>query len=108
MATARTPFLLDSGSTLSSVSRQLASRLDLPRTGSTTKIRGVVTSSDRPLVTIRSWKLGRYSLVPEQVVVLDLSKTAGSAAGLLGSDELRHFGAVTIDFRHRRLDLALP
>jgi len=27
---------------------------------------------------------------------------------MLGSDELRHFGAVTIDFRHRRLNLAGP
>lgn len=34
------------------------------------------------------------------------SSTAGSVDGLLGSDELRHFGAVTIDFSRQRLRLA--
>ena len=38
----------------------------------------------------------------------ELVRIAGSVAGLLGSDELRRFGAVTIDFRHRRLGLASP
>jgi hypothetical protein len=39
---------------------------------------------------------------------LDLSKTGGSVAGLLGSDELRHFGDVTIDFPQQQLWLAKP
>ena len=47
-------------------------------------------------------------LAPDRVAVLDLSKTGGSVAGLLGSDELRHFGDVTIDFPQQQLWLAKP
>jgi hypothetical protein len=101
-------FMLDTGSTISSVSRQLAARLRLRRTGSTAQIRGVVTSSRVPLAAITSWKLGRVGLAPDTVAVLDLSKTGGSVDGLLGSDELRHFGAVTIDFTRQQLRLARP
>lgn len=101
-------FMLDSGSSVSSVSRQLARRIRLPAGGSSTVIRGVVTSERVPLVTIASWKLGPARLAPDRVAVLNLARTGGSVAGLLGSDELRHFGAITIDFTHQKLRLAQP
>lgn len=101
-------FMLDTGSSISSVSRRLATRLRLRSSGTTTQIRGVVTSSRVPLVTVTDWKLGSAVLAPESVAVLDLSRTGGSVAGLLGSDELRHFGAITVDFARQRLRLAQP
>ena len=101
-------FLLDTGSSISSVSRQLATGLSLPRTGKVARISGVATISKAPLVSITDWRLGRYRLAPEAVVALNMPGSAHSVAGLLGSDELRHFGEVTIDFRHLRLQLATP
>jgi hypothetical protein len=101
-------FLLDTGSSISSVSRQLAAGLSLPRTGKVARIDGVATTSRVPLVSITDWRLGRYRLAPEAVAALNMPGSADSVAGLLGSDELRRFGEVTIDFRHLRLRLAEP
>jgi predicted aspartyl protease len=101
-------FLLDTGSSISSVSRQLAAGLSLPRTGKMARISGVAATSRAPLVSITDWRLGRYRLTPEVVAALNLPGGADSVAGLLGSDELRRFGEVTIDFRHLRLQLAEP
>jgi hypothetical protein len=102
-------FMLDTGSSISSISRQLATQLGLRRTGITTQIRGVATTTRVPLAAIPSWKLGKALLAPETVAVLDLSKTSGGkVAGLLGSDELRHFGTVTINFPRQQLQLAQP
>ena len=101
-------FLLDTGSSISSVSRQLAAGLSLPQTGKVAQINGVATTSRVPLVSITDWRLGRYRLAPETVAALNIPGSPRSVAGLLGSDELRRFGAVTIDFRHLRLQLAEP
>jgi predicted aspartyl protease len=102
-------FLLDTGSSISSVSRQLAARLSLPQTGKTARISGVASTSRAPLVSITDWRLGRYRLAPEAIVALNMPlSSADSVAGLLGSDELRRFGEVTIDFRRLRLQLADP
>lgn len=101
-------FLLDTGSSTSSVSGKLASTLHLPRTGGTAQIRGVVKGQKVPIVAIRGWKVGDVALTPDNVAVLSPPSGTGSVAGLLGSDELRHFSAVTVDFRHHQLRLALP
>ncbi len=66
----------------------------------------MASSSRVPLAAITGWKLGRVPLAPDTVAVLDLSRTGGSVDGLLGSDELRHFGTVTINFSRRELRLA--
>lgn len=55
-------FLLDTGSSISSVSPQLAAGLRLPRSGKTAQISGVATIAKAPLVSITDWRLGRYRL----------------------------------------------
>ena len=102
------PFLLDTGSSVSSVSKKLATQLNLPCTGNTAVISGVVTSKKVPVVTIRAWKVGHVLLTPDKVAVLSSPPGTNSVAGLLGSDELGHFGAVTEDFQHHQLLLAMP
>jgi predicted aspartyl protease len=101
-------FLLDTGSSISSVSRQLAAGLGLRETGKMAQINGVATTSRAPLVSITDWRLGRYRLAPETVAALNIPGSSRSVAGLLGSDELRRFGEVTIDFRHLRLQFTGP
>lgn len=98
-------FILDTGSSISSVSGKLATALNLPQTGRSTTISGVVTSTNVPIVSIRTWKLGRVALVPDKVAVVSGSPTTGSAVGLLGSDELSRFSSVVLDFAHSQLRL---
>jgi predicted aspartyl protease len=99
-------FLLDTGSTVSSISKGLASKLHLAKSGSTTNVHGVTGSSSVSQARLTHWKLGTAALEPDTVSELNLAKTSGGVAGLLGSDELRHFGSVTIDFARLRLRLA--
>lgn len=100
-------FMLDTGSSISSIDRRLASTLRLRRTGSTTEVRGVASTTTIPLVRIPDWRLGPARMGSETIGEIDLSNTVGGAiGGLLGSDQLRRFGAVTVDFQHGRLRLA--
>jgi hypothetical protein len=100
-------FLLDTGSALSSVDESLAPRLHLKTTGKTTKVQGVVGSTKVDLARITNWKIGSRTLAPEKVAIVNMSKRSdGAISGLLGSDELRRFGVVTIDFQQRRLTIA--
>lgn len=99
-------FLLDTGSSTSSVTSKLATELKLPKTGSTARIDGVLQSKKVPLVKIAGWKVGHVVLTPEKVPVLNSSPAAGSVAGLLGSDELSRFAAVTENFQHHQLRLS--
>lgn len=102
-------FVLDTGSSVSSVSKQLVTTLHLPLTGTSSRISGVVTSKKVPLASIRNWKVGTVSLAPDRVIVLSNSLPGGSTVkGLLGSDELSRFGSVTLDFTDDQLRLARP
>lgn len=101
-------FLLDTGSAISSVSKRLAKTLNLPDTGSTKQVRGVVSSTRIPLVRVKRWKLGPVKLAAERIGAISISGSGTGAnviAGLLGSDELKRFGWARIDFQHQRLIL---
>lgn len=98
-------FLLDTGSTVSSINSKLEATLHLPKTGNKAQIKGVVTSKQVPIVTIKGWKVGQVPLTPENVAVLQSSPTSGSVMGLLGSDELGRFSSVTVDFQRHQLRL---
>lgn len=93
-------FVLDTGSSNSSVDRSLVSRLDLPRTGQRHRVQGVTGSGTVPIVKIRRWTLGGVPLRASSLAVVDLGM---NVSGLLGSDELRHFGSVTLDFAHDKV-----
>ena len=100
-------FVLDTGASSSTVSRSLMRRLRLPRTGSTAHVRGVAGDTVVPLVTLSRWTIGGQRLHGRSMPVLDLGGDfgTGQVGGLLGSDELRRFGAVKVDYKHERLVL---
>jgi hypothetical protein len=100
-------FVLDTGASSSTVSRSLMRRLHLPRTGSTAHVRGVAGATVVPLVTVSRWTLGGQRLHGRSLPALDLGGDFGSGqvGGLLGSDELRRFGSVRLDYRHHVLVL---
>jgi predicted aspartyl protease len=100
-------FLLDTGSSTSSVNKSLQRRLDLPTTGAVQRVAGVTGQSTVPVVSIAHWSIGGMSISPADVAVINLdSRSTGLAvSGLLGSDELSKFGSVTIDFTDQLLYL---
>lgn len=93
-------FVLDTGSSNSSVDRSLVRRLGLPRTGQQHPVQGVTGSGMVPVVQVRHWTLGGVAMHGTSLSVVDLGIGVG---GLLGSDELCRFGNVVLDFRHDRL-----
>jgi len=101
-------FMLDTGSSVSSVTSQLAAMLHLPRTGAKAVIKGVVGSQKVPVVAIAGWKVGNTVLTPAKVAVLGSASGPNPVLGLLGSDELSRFGSVTEDFQDHQLLLAPP
>jgi predicted aspartyl protease len=100
-------FVLDTGASSSTVSRSLVRRLHLPRTGSTAHVRGVTGATVVPLVTVGRWTVGGQRLHGDSLPVIDLGGDfgTGQVSGLLGSDELRRFGAVRLDYKNERLVL---
>ena len=93
-------FVLDTGSSNSSVDRSLVRRLGLPRTGQQHPVQGVTGSGLVPVVKVRHWTLGGVPMHGSSLSVVDLGIGVG---GLLGSDELCRFGNVVLDFRHNKL-----
>jgi predicted aspartyl protease len=97
-------FLLDSGSSTSSISKNVARRLGLSPTGRTQTVQGVVSRTKVPLVRIAHWKLGDVDLGKDVAAAIKISSRGGSTVdGLLGSDELSGFGQVTLDFAHSKV-----
>jgi predicted aspartyl protease len=93
-------FVLDTGSSNSSVDRSLVRRLGLPRTGQQHPVQGVTGSGMVPVVRVHHWTLGGLPMHGTSLSVVDLGIGVG---GLLGSDELCRFGNVILDFRHNKL-----
>jgi predicted aspartyl protease len=93
-------FVLDTGSSNSSVDRSLVRRLGLPHTGKEHPVQGVTGSGMVPVVKVRRWTLGGLPMHGTSLSVVDLGIGVG---GLLGSDELCRFGNVVLDFKHNRL-----
>ena len=95
-------FVLDTGASMSALDKVLVRKLRLRKTGENAQVTGVTGASLLPLVRVPSWSVGGQSLTGRELPMIDLG---GDYAGLLGSDELRRFGAIRIDFRAARLVL---
>lgn len=96
-------FVLDTGASTSTVDRTLVRRLRLPSTGETARVRGVTGESVVPVVRLRAWTVGGQPLAGRSLTVTDLGDP--TVFGLLGSDELRRFGRITVDYQRKRLVL---
>ncbi|GAA4098498.1 MULTISPECIES: retropepsin-like aspartic protease [Actinomadura] len=96
-------FILDTGASSSSVDRRLVDRIGLPDTGESARVRGVGGSTVAPLVRVGDWRVGGRPLHGRSLVVTDVGDDR--VAGLLGSDELRRFGVITVDYARARLVL---
>jgi predicted aspartyl protease len=99
------PMLVDTGATVTVINRTAARRLHLKTVGQAHKFCGVTGCALARRVRVSNWSVGG---VPLPTVVVSSSPIAGLNAhpfGLLGSDVLSRFGAVTIDYAGKQLIL---
>lgn len=94
------PFALDTGASISLIDRALARQLGLAVTGPPEDIAGIGGSERVIPVQAQDWSLGAIKLPTATISSGPISTLSGSTGieGLLGSDVLSHFGAVTIDY----------
>ena len=99
-------FALDTGAAQSLIGRSVAKKLGLTTTGSS-KVSGVACTTKSYSVKVKNWKVGNVSLPVKTVasVALPGSSSQGGLQGLLGSDVLSDFGAITVDYEAQTLTL---
>ncbi|HEX8998096.1 MAG TPA: retropepsin-like aspartic protease [Ktedonobacterales bacterium] len=101
------PMALDTGASLTLIDRSLANKLALPTTGPMEQITGVGGAQNVTPVSISKWSLGQAQLPNMTITSAPLSDLKNSAGvdGLLGSDVLDRFGAITIDYADAQVTL---
>jgi hypothetical protein len=101
------PMALDTGASLTLIDRSLANQLGLAVAGPSEQITGVGGAQRVTPVSIAQWSLGQAQLPAMAITsapLPDLKRSAG-VDGLLGSDVLDRFGAITIDYTDSQVTL---
>jgi hypothetical protein len=100
-------FALDTGASLSLIDLGLAEDLGLPILGETEQpVAGVVAETRAQRVEIEDWRLEDVDLPSGTYLSLELTEDDEEGLlGLLGSDVLREFGIVTLDYDRGALHL---
>ncbi len=98
-------FLIDTGATKTLINPTIARRLHLKAVGKAHRFCGVTGCSTARRVRLSRWHIGDQPLPSILVAVSPIAGTGGFGFGLLGSDVLSKFGAVTIDYRNKTLTL---
>jgi len=101
------PFALDTGASQSVVDLDVKARTNLPEVGRTREVTGILGTGEAIVVQVDDWQADDVTLPPVRAIALDLPKPAEGQglAGLLGSDVLSTFGAITVDYERQVLIL---
>lgn len=99
------PFALDTGASQSLIEQELAERLSLPEEGMTREVTGIAAVTEAMLIRVEEWRLGDVDLSATMAIRLDLPEPeqGEGVGGLLGSDVLSSFGAITVDYEREVL-----
>ena len=99
-------FGLDTGASQTVVDDDIVQQLDLTTLGSAGPVMGIAGQTNATLVRVTSWSAGDVEIPSSDVVSFDLGEPGGDGlAGLLGSDVLSEFDAVTVDYLDSELRL---
>lgn len=101
------PFALDTGASRSVIDETIVEQLDIEVIGPAGPATGVGGEVQASQIRIDNWQIGDVSIPTEHVVTLDLLNEDSGMAGLLGSDVLSDFNAVTVDYENSELHLLL-
>jgi predicted aspartyl protease len=99
------PFLIDTGATKSVLNPVIVRKLHLKLVGKPRKFCGVAACASGRKVHVSHWSIGGVALPSINVDSTTIAGTGNHAFGLLGSDVLSKFGAITIDYRAQTLTL---
>lgn len=101
------PFSLavDTGASVSIVDRSVAAAAGLSTAGRPEPVVGVGGQQDGTPVQVNTWSIGQIRLPQAQIDMLDLpsSEKSSGIVGLLGSDIMRQFGVVQVDYSRQVL-----
>jgi predicted aspartyl protease len=99
------PFLIDTGATKSVLNPVIVRKLHLKLVGKPHKFCGVAACASGRRVHVAHWSIGGVALPSINVDSTPIAGTGNTGFGLLGSDVLSKFGAVTINYRAETLTL---
>ncbi len=97
-------FVVSTGTAGSTVTPSLARSLHLNKAPGV-PVRGVTCVTSAPRAKVRTWSMSGVRLDPQDVLIARFSGAGNNVKGVIGSDVLARFGAIRIDYKHRRLVL---
>jgi hypothetical protein len=107
-------FVLDTGASLSVIGKELAEQVELRDLPAVSRSVGVAGPVEARIARVERWSAAGLALPDKPIAVIDLRLTDSALMeqalgqpihGLLGSDVLSAFGAVTIDYEQGTLRL---
>jgi predicted aspartyl protease len=101
-------FTVDTGASHSVVDLDVVRRLGLTTIGDPVEVTGITCRGEAGRLRMARWRAGMVRLPAGEIQTIDMPDPGGGIEidGLLGSDVLSTFGAITVDYEGERLFLA--
>jgi predicted aspartyl protease len=98
-------FTVDTGASHSIIDFDLVRKLGIRTIGAPLTVTGITCRGQAARIRVSRWRVGRVALPAKEIQTIDMPDPGGGVDGLLGSDILSTFGAVTVDYAGERLVL---
>jgi predicted aspartyl protease len=98
-------FTVDTGASHSVIDYDLVQKLRIRTIGAPLTVTGITCRGQAARIRVSHWRVGRVSLPAREIQTIDMPDPGGGVDGLLGSDILSTFGAITVDYARERLVL---
>ena len=99
-------FTVDTGASSSIIDWDLARKLGIKTIGPPLTVTGITCRGEASKIKVSDWRIGDVVLPAKRIQTIDMPDPGGGVDGLLGSDVLSTFGAITVDYGGQRLLLA--
>jgi predicted aspartyl protease len=98
-------FTVDTGASRSVVDYDVVRKLGLATIGEPVTVTGITCRGEAGRLRMAKWRAGSIRLPGAEIQTIDMPEPGGGIEidGLLGSDILSTFGAITVDYRKERL-----
>jgi hypothetical protein len=102
-------FTVDTGASHSVIDFDVVRKLRLKTIGEPVTITGIACRGTAGRLRMAKWRAGSIGLPAEEIQTIDMPEVGGGIEidGLLGSDVLSTFGAITVDYEAERLLLGV-